>query len=208
MEENKTESTEGKKRNVSEVAVTSQKIGLMTRFNLLLVLIPLIIWTAVRYWKGGFPPVQIALYVLFLAAVLIGSRFLCSFYAEYDHDTHLLIIGQHLFRLASITIDVARLASAEERTVEITEKTIQVDGFKRRAQGTYTVYHLAEENDGNEAGASGDLWLERQDDARKFDAMLMSALSECGKESLFTRHDGAMTWQEYQRMYSEEESEA
>ncbi|MGP1458810.1 MAG: hypothetical protein ACTTKL_05820 [Treponema sp.] len=205
MENNKetttSEKTKENKRNIEEVAVTSRKLGLMTRFNFILVLLPFVIWTGGRYWKGGYPLGQIGLYILFLAAVFVGQTFLCTFYAEYDHDRKKLTVGQHLFRFAATTIELENLNSVNVHTVEIADKRIVVDGFKRSAKGKYTVYRIT---DGSNAANIIDLWLEKSQDAENFDTMLHKALAETNKENLYKKYNGIVNFQEYKELYTDE----
>lgn len=205
MEETKTEGNEGKKADITEIALPALKIGMMERVPFFAFAIPFAAWTFLRYWKGGFPPAQAGLYLLFLAAVLVGETFVCSPFVSYDHDKRELRAGEFLLRRFDDVASVARLTKATVHTVEIKERKVPIGGFSRRfVRGTYTVWRIEQEK---EEGAEAEpdtisLWLSKKEDAEKFDALFSQALAEAGRSDLAVeRHAEPIDWKEYAKLH-------
>ena len=215
MSEEKIEITENgaKKRNIAEIALPFQKIGAMDALPATLALIPFALWTAFRYYKGGFPIGQIGLYLLFLAAVVIGSRFLFSFYAFYDKDLQTIGAGQYLLGMVKDELPVSKITSVQVHTVEIKERKISVDMLPRFAKGVYKVYRFdadrvqVEELGDKNQDISATIWLYRNGDIEKFEAMLRKAISDSQSTAKIERFDDVIDWKDYAKMFKTEESE-
>lgn len=214
MSEEKIEITENgaKKRNIAEIALPFQKIGAMDALPATLALIPFALWTAFRYYKGGFPIGQIGLYLLFLVAVVIGSRFLFSFYAFYDKDSKKVGIAQYLVGIVKDDVSADKITAVKVHTVEIKEKKISVDILPRFARGVYKVYRL--ERDGVQVPELGKdkydisptIWLYRKDDIEKFESLLREALSEANNPVEIERFDDVIDWKDYKKMFGATET--
>lgn len=199
-----------KKRNIVEIPLPIQKIGAMDSLPVILGMVPFVIWTAFRYYKGGFPIGQIGLYILFLAVFVVGHHFLFSFYAFYDKDLKMIGTSQYLLGMVDDKLPVSKITGVQVHTVEIKEKKISVDILPRFAKGVYKVYRF----DGDkvqipELGeekheVSLTVWLYRKNDIEKFESILHEAFAECNNNTEIRRFDDIMDWTDYQKMFKAE----
>ncbi len=214
MSEEKTEAKEeeGKKPDITEIPLPIHKIGDMdtTPFDLLIV--PFAIWTAVRYWKGGFPLVQIGLYILFALAFVIGQKYLFSFYAFYDRSRKTIGCGQYLLRVLADEISVADIRKIKIYTVLMTEKKISNGLLPRFPKGSYTVYRIEGESEPDSEGrterGSIDLWLFMPGHVKRFREILLEALFESGNPVNVERDETVISWADYRKMYPDKVTEA
>ena len=214
MSEEKTEAKEeaGKKPEITEIRLPIHKIGDTDAAPLDVMMIPFAIWTAVRYWKGGFPLAQMGLYILFVLAFVIGQKYLFSFYAFYDNSRKTIGCAQYLLRGLSEEIPVADIRKIKVNTVLMTEKKISCGLLPRFPKGSYTVYRIDGESEPDSEGKTEhegiDLWLFMPEHVEKFEEILQEALSDSGNAVAVERDETVFSWTDYRKVYPNRVDEA